>query len=84
MSAYSFYRNFGFRFWLPEYFKRLLSIYDCNLTAAVSNSTNCTRGSNNVELYQDVLFTAIASVGGSIAGIILINVIGGRIQLCKL
>ena len=68
------FRYYGLQLWFPEYFKRLES--GCN----GGNSTDeC-----NLRYYQDTLYTALASLPGGIAGIILINFIGGRLQLSKL
>lgn len=40
----------------------------------------CTEGAG-LELYQDTLYVAIASLPGNVVGVLLINIIGGRILL---
>lgn len=42
---------------------------------------NCTDNNTNLQFYQDTFFTALATLPGNIAGALLINIIGGRIQL---
>ena len=48
-----------------------------NITLDGDNCSNAT----NLQYYQDTLYTAVASLPGNIAGTLLINVIGGKIQL---
>ena len=62
--------------WFPEYFKRLRED-TCELQATASSCLNAT----DLQYYQDTLYTAIASLPGNIAGALLINIIGGKIQL---
>ena len=62
--------------WFPEYFKKLRE-ETCELEATASTCTNAT----DLQYYQDTLYTAIASLPGNIAGALLINIIGGKIQL---
>ena len=70
------YRYYGLELWFPEFFKRLQK--ECVLR----NSTlNCTGNETNLQFYQDTLYTALASLPRNITGILLIIVLGGRIQL---
>jgi len=41
---------------------------------------NCSNATA-LQFYQDTLYTALASLPGNIAGALLINIIGGRVQL---
>ena len=75
-----FRRYFGIQLWFPEYFKRLE--HNCP-GGDISNGTlhaNCSNATA-LQFYQDTLYTALASLPGNIAGALLINIIGGRIQL---
>ncbi len=73
---------YGLQLWFPEYFKRILQD-ECNSAAAqFTNYSNCSN-KTNLQFYQDTLYTALASLPGNIAGALLINIIGGRIQLGK-
>ena len=65
--------------WFPEYFKRLIK-KNCKPLNVTLNAEDCMNGTS-LQYYQDTLYTAIASLPGNIAGTILINIIGGRIQL---
>ena len=69
-------RYYGLQLWFPEFFKRLQEQNS-------SLSMNCSNSSSDLQYYQDTLFTALASLPGNIAGAVLINVIGGRVQLGK-
>lgn len=72
----NFYRYYGLQLWFPEYFKKLIED-NCDLQNNTIGCTNATR----LQYYQDTLYTALASLPGNIAGTVLINIIGGRIQL---
>jgi len=71
------YRYYGVQLWFPEYFKRLQRIENCTGNISHSGVPNCTE---SLEFYQDSLYTALASLPGNILGVILIAIIGGRIQ----
>ena len=66
-------RYYGLQLWFPEYFKRLREDV-CDASGSCTNATD-------LHYYQDTLYTAIASLPGNVAGALLINVIGGKIQL---
>lgn len=64
---------FGLQLWFPEFFDRLMGD-NCNTTTA--EWTNCSD-----EYYQSSLFIAVSTLPGHVAGLMLITVLGGRIQL---
>ena len=72
----NFCRYYGLQLWFPEYFKKLRE-ETCKLEATASTCANAT----DLQYYQDTLYTAIASLPGNIAGALLINIIGGKVQL---
>ena len=76
MYLINFCRYYGLQLWFPEYFKKLRE-ETCELEATASTCTNET----DLQYYQDTLYTAIASLPGNIAGALLINIIGGKVQL---
>ena len=63
---------------MPEYFKRLLEDI-CNQTDFAQQNCNNT----NLQLYQDTLFAALSALPGVLAGLILINLLGGKILAGK-
>lgn len=71
-----FCRYYGLQLWFPEYFKKLRE-ESCELEATASACSNAT----DLQYYRDTLYTAIASLPGNIAGALLINIIGGKVQL---
>ena len=76
MYLINFCRYYGLQLWFPEYFKRL-GEESCGLHTTASTCINAT----DLQYYQDTLYTAIASLPGNIAGALLINIIGGKVQL---
>ena len=62
--------------WFPEYFKKIIED-NCDLQGTTTGCANET----HLQYYQDTLYTALASLPGNIAGAVLINIVGGRIQL---
>lgn len=78
-----FCRYYGLQLWFPEFFKRLE--YNCLVNEIINGSlplepANCSNATA-LQFYQDTLYTALASLPGNIAGALLINIIGGRVQL---
>lgn len=65
--------------WFPEYFKRLGGEW-CEMQNVTLDGDSCSNATD-LQYYQDTLYTAVASLPGNIAGTLLINVIGGKIQL---
>ena len=76
-------RYYGLQLWFPEFFKRLE--LDC-LVDEIINGTlplqpdNCSNATS-YQFYQDTLFTALATLPGNLLGVLLINIIGARVQL---
>ena len=65
--------------WFPEYFKDLNSV-DSNLTVTdtgFSNETILTQ----LRIYQDTLYISLATLPGTIVGILLVGLAGGKILL---
>ena len=54
---------------------------NCHDNNTATETVNCTGNVTNLQFYQDTLYTALVSLPGNIAGIILVSIIGGRIQL---
>lgn len=75
----NFYRYYGLQLWFPEYFKRLRE-ETCELQTTSIDAPTCINVTD-LHYYRDTLYTAIASLPGNIAGALLINIIGGKVQL---
>ena len=75
----NFYRYYGLQLWFPEYFKRLRE-ETCELQTTSIDAPTCINATD-LQYYQDTLYTAIASLPGNIAGALLINILGGKVQL---
>ena len=85
-------RYYGLQLWFPEYFKHLL-----NANNNGTNGTHCTfsgmQSCAEIELqfaaghceriYSNTLMETAATVPGTILGILTINLVGGRTQLCE-
>ena len=86
-------RYYGLQLWFPEYFKLLqhLTTNSTNATHACSSSLqlNCTEleasfaAGNCAKIYLDTLLETVATVPGTVLGILTINLVGGRAQLCE-
>lgn len=83
-------RYYGLQLWFPEYFKLLLNgganvTHPCSFT----RNLNCTQleamfaAGNCDKIYQNTLWETLATVPGTILGILTINLVGGRAQLCE-
>ena len=70
------HRYYSLQLWFPEFFKQLH--LDSNSTTVIQKYNESRV--NHLQFYQDSLFTALASLPGNIAGALLINIIGARIQ----
>ena len=79
MHFINYCRYYGLQLWFPEYFKRL-GEESCEVQTTSINADTCINASD-LQYYQDTLYTAVASLPGNIAGALLINIIGAKIQL---
>lgn len=87
-------RYYGLQLWFPEYFKLLISssVNGTNGTHHCSflEMLNCTQleaeftAGNCARIYQNSLLETAATFPGTILGILTINLVGGRTQLCEL
>ena len=76
-------RYYGLQLWFPEYFKRLE--LDCLIEEIINGTLplqpdNCSNATS-YRFYQDTLYTALATLPGNLLGVLLINIIGARVQL---
>ena len=77
---------YGLMLWFPEYFKciheRDSQCYiNYNKTCANLAFINVTKCNDSSSAYSDSLYTALATVPGSVLGVFTINIIGARLML---
>ena len=77
---------YGLMLWFPEYFKcvheRDGNCYsDFNKTCANTSSIFLTKCNDTTSPYSDSLYTALATIPGSVLGVFTINIIGARLML---
>jgi len=74
------YRYYGLQLWFPEYFKHVI---DENKNSTDNDDyNNCTN--TDTKPYKDSLYEATASVPGNFLGVVVINIIGGKLLLSKM
>ena len=56
---------------------------NCHGSNTTTDIVSCGGNVTNLQFYQDTLYTALAALPGNIAGVVLINIIGGRIQMSE-
>ena len=77
---------YGLLLWFPEYFK---CIHEKQMNCAfdISSPDTCAPSGVTVEcnetgsIYIDSLYTSLATIPGTILGIITVNVLGGKVML---
>lgn len=77
---------YGLLLWFPEYFECIHEranncYFNFNSTCATLNTTNLTQCTDSSSAYVDSLYTALATIPGSLLGVFTINIIGAKLML---
>ena len=77
---------YGLMLWFPEYFKCVheraeVCYSDHDKTCADLSSVNLAKCNDTSSPYSDSLYTALATIPGSVLGVFTINTIGARLML---
>ena len=77
---------YGLMLWFPEYFKCVheraeVCYSDYDKTCADLSSVNVAKCNDTTSPYSDSLYTALATIPGSVLGVFTINSIGARLML---
>ncbi|XP_065883806.1 synaptic vesicle glycoprotein 2C-like [Dysidea avara] len=73
------YGYYGLQLWFPEYFKHVIDENKPKNSTDDDDYNNCTN--TDVKPYKDSLYEATASVPGNFLGVVVINIIGGKLLL---
>ena len=76
---------YGLLLWFPEYFKCVYEeanscYFERGRSCAANASSLCPSSSH---IYTDSLYAALATIPGTLLGILTINLIGARTMLCR-
>lgn len=86
VSYHLYHRYYGLLLWFPEYFK---CIHEKQMNCAfdLSHPDTCVppgavlQCNETGSIYVDSLYTSLATIPGTILGIITVNVLGGKVML---
>jgi len=76
------FRYYGLQLWFPEYFKHVIDENKPKNSTDKDDYNNCTN--TDTKPYKDSLYEATASVPGNFLGVVVINIIGGKLLLSKM
>ena len=74
--------SYGYRIWLPEYFKHLLrNTANDTHEGCYVGTDNCSQLNTSCSsVYLDTLAVSVTSIPGLLVGIVTINLVGARVQ----
>lgn len=78
-KLFCFHSYYGLQLWFPEYFKHVID--EKRNGTDEEDYNNCTN--TDTKPYRDSLYEASASVPGNFIGLLVINIIGGKMLLSK-
>jgi len=82
LTHFLFYRYYGLQLWFPEYFKHVIDENKPKNSTNKDDYDNCTN--TDTKPYKDSLYEATASIPGNFLGVLVINIIGGKLLLSKM